>query len=79
ERGIWAGVCGELAGDPLAVELLVGLGITELSMSAPAIPHAKQLVRALALAEARDRAEHVLGLSTPEAIRAHLRQSRTPQ
>jgi len=33
-QGKWAGVCGEMAGDPLAVPLLVGLGIDELSMSA---------------------------------------------
>jgi len=79
DRGIWAGVCGELAGDPLAVELLVGLGITELSMSAPAIPRAKQLVRALSLDEAHARAQHALALSTPEAIRAVLRQSHSPE
>ncbi len=75
ERGIWAGVCGELAGDPLAVEMLVGLGITELSMSAPAIPRAKQIVRGLAFDSARARAEHALTLSSPEAIRAYLQQS----
>ncbi len=74
-RGIWAGVCGELAGDPLAVELLVGLGITELSMSAPAIPRAKQIVRDLTVASAATRAEHALTLSSPEAIRDFLRQS----
>ncbi len=72
-RGIWSGVCGELAGDPLAVELLVGLGITELSMSAPAIPRAKQIVRDLTGASARARAEHVLTLASPEAIREYLR------
>ena len=71
-RGIWAGVCGELAGDPLAVELLVGLGITELSMSAPAIPRAKQIVRALTLDSARARAQHVLTLASPEAVRGFL-------
>ncbi len=72
-RGIWAGVCGELAGDPLAVELLVGLGITELSMSAPAIPRAKQIVRELTLDTARARAQHALTLPSAEAIRASLR------
>ncbi len=72
-RGIWAGVCGELAGDPLAVELLVGLGITELSMSAPAIPRAKQIVRDLTLDTARARAQHALALPSPEKIRDFLR------
>ena len=55
--------------------LLVGLGITELSMSAPSIPRAKQIVRGLAFDSARARAEHALTLSSPQAIRAHLQQS----
>ena len=37
-HGKWAGICGELGGEPLAVPILVGLGIDELSMSSPAIP-----------------------------------------
>ena len=52
--------------------LLVGLGITELSMAAPAIPRAKQLIRGLNLTVARQRAQAVLALETPEAIRAAL-------
>lgn len=41
----WVGVCGEMGGDPKAIPALVGLGIDELSMSAPLIPNAKQIVR----------------------------------
>jgi phosphocarrier protein FPr len=70
--GKWAGVCGELAGDPRAVPLLVGLGITELSMSAPAIPRAKQLIRELDYDEARRKALAALDMETPETIRASL-------
>ncbi|HYX89798.1 MAG TPA: phosphoenolpyruvate--protein phosphotransferase [Gaiellaceae bacterium] len=44
-HGCWVGVCGELASDPAAVPVLVGLGVTELSGSAPAIPAVKQAVR----------------------------------
>jgi phosphoenolpyruvate-protein kinase (PTS system EI component) len=65
-------VCGELAGDPRAVPLLVGLGITELSMSAPAIPRAKQLIRELDYDEARRKALAALDMETPETIRASL-------
>lgn len=43
----WVGVCGEMAGDPAAIPLLVGLGIDELSMAPPLIPAAKQIVRDL--------------------------------
>ena len=50
---IWVGVCGELAGDPVATMLLLGLGVRELSMAAPAIPSVKDAVRAVDLDEAR--------------------------
>ena len=69
-HGKWVGVCGELAGDPLAVPLLIGLGVDELSMSAPAIPRAKQIIRALDYAAVRAQAQSALELETPEAVRA---------
>lgn len=47
KAGIPVGVCGEMAGDPAATELLLGLGIRELSMSAPSIPRVKEKVRQL--------------------------------
>jgi phosphoenolpyruvate-protein kinase (PTS system EI component) len=68
--GKWAGVCGEMAGDPLAVPLLVGLGIDELSMNAPAILRARQIVHGLNYASARAQAQAALALETPEAVRA---------
>jgi phosphoenolpyruvate-protein phosphotransferase/dihydroxyacetone kinase phosphotransfer subunit len=73
-RGKWVGVCGELAGEPLAVPLLVGLGVDELSMNSPAIPRAKQIIRALDYPSAQALARHALELETPEAVRASLRQ-----
>jgi phosphotransferase system HPr (HPr) family protein len=39
--GKWVGVCGELAADPQAVPILIGLGVDELSVSVPAIPTVK--------------------------------------
>jgi phosphoenolpyruvate-protein phosphotransferase (PTS system enzyme I) len=47
EHGIWVGVCGEAAGEPAMIPKLVELGVTELSMSAPAIPRAKKVVSEL--------------------------------
>ena len=47
EAGIQTGVCGEAAGDPALVPKLVSLGVTELSMSPPAIPRAKKIVSEL--------------------------------
>jgi phosphocarrier protein FPr len=71
-HGKWVGVCGELAGDPTAVPALVGLGVDELSMNAPAIPRAKEIVRSLNYASLGPKAEAALALETPEAIRAAL-------
>ncbi|HKA27684.1 MAG TPA: phosphoenolpyruvate--protein phosphotransferase, partial [Gaiellaceae bacterium] len=68
-HGKWAGVCGELASDPVAVPLLVGLGITELSANAPAIPVVKQTVREIDTESARDLSEQALNLSSAAEVR----------
>ncbi len=47
EAGIWVGVCGEAAGEPAMVPKLIELGVTELSMSAPAIPRVKKIISGL--------------------------------
>ena len=66
--GIWAGMCGEMAGNPLATALLVGLGFDELSMNAPAIAEVKARIRGLDTAGARQLAEHTLTLESAEAV-----------
>jgi len=73
-HGKTVGVCGELAGDPLAVPLLVGLGVDELSMTASAIPEAKQTIRSLDYAAARRLAARAMNMDTPEDVRRSLRQ-----
>lgn len=60
EHGKWVGICGELAAEPLAIPVLVGLGLDELSMNPPAIPAAKQIIRSLSLAEAQELAQAAL-------------------
>jgi phosphoenolpyruvate-protein phosphotransferase len=47
EAGIWVGVCGETAGEPVMIPKLIELGVTELSMSAPSIPRAKKVLSEL--------------------------------
>ena len=69
-HGKWVGVCGELAGEPLAIPVLLGLGVDELSMSAPAIPAAKEIVRSLDLRETRALAEKVLELDDAAEVEA---------
>jgi phosphocarrier protein FPr len=68
-HGRWVGVCGELAGDPLAAPVLVGLGVRELSMSAPAIPAVKRAVRSIRLEHAAELAARALTLPSAEAVR----------
>jgi phosphoenolpyruvate-protein phosphotransferase len=70
--GRWVGVCGELAGDALATPVLVGLGVRELSMSAPSIPAVKQAVRELDLEEARAVARRALEQDSATAVRSML-------
>ncbi len=62
-------VCGEVAGDRLAVPLLVGLGVDELSMNPAAIPAAKQAVRATDAAEAAALAREALSAESAAAVR----------
>jgi phosphoenolpyruvate-protein phosphotransferase/dihydroxyacetone kinase phosphotransfer subunit len=68
-HGKWAGVCGELASDPAAVPVLVGLEIAELSANSPAIPAVKQAVRDIDSEAARELAEHALELSSAAEVR----------
>jgi phosphoenolpyruvate-protein kinase (PTS system EI component) len=62
-------VCGEMAGDPLAIPLLLGLGITELSLAAARIPLAKQAVRATDLGAARRLAVRALAVGSADEVR----------
>ncbi len=72
-HGKWVGMCGELAGEPLAIPILLGLGLDEFSMNPPAIPIAKQIIRSLSLVEAQTIAARALALDTPEAIQELVR------
>jgi phosphocarrier protein FPr len=67
------GMCGELAGNPLAAPLLIGLGLDELSMSAPAIPQVKAAVGAFTRAQAEAVAHQALQLDTAEAVAVYLK------
>ncbi|HSJ10810.1 MAG TPA: phosphoenolpyruvate--protein phosphotransferase [Longimicrobiales bacterium] len=72
EAGIEVSVCGELAGSPLGVFLLLGLGITALSVAPSALPEVKKVVRSVPAAEARDAVGRALLAPTPDAVVAVL-------
>lgn len=73
-HGRWVGVCGETAGDPAVIPLLVGLGVDELSATPALIPAAKFLLRRLRRSEAAIMAESALRCDRAEEV---LRRSRT--
>ena len=72
-NGKWLGVCGAMASDPIAVPLLIGLGVTELSVSPAVIPEIKAVVRRVSLAECRSVAQAALHLTLADAIRASVK------
>lgn len=69
KANILVGMCGELAGDPSMTELLIGLGLAELSMSAGTIPEVKQQVRSTDTAEAKKLAEQAILLEDGDQVR----------
>ena len=64
------GVCGEMAGDPVFVPLLLGLGVDSLSMTPPLLPAVKYLIRAMTMADAKALAAGALSLDSPKEIYA---------
>ena len=69
-HGRWTGVCGGLAAEPAAIPILLGLGITELSVPAAAIAETKALVRTLSLTACRTLAQEALAAPDAAAVRA---------
>ena len=67
-NGIWCGVCGEIAGDPILTALLVGLGVDELSTAPAVLDEVKYIIRRVKLEEARLLAEFALKCDSPSQI-----------
>jgi phosphotransferase system enzyme I (PtsI) len=72
QQGIWVGMCGEMAGNPLAIPLLVAMGIDELSMAPAAIPRAKEIVRSLDSTRLDALSLSVKQMTTNDEVRAWL-------
>ncbi|WP_313000916.1 phosphoenolpyruvate--protein phosphotransferase [Pseudomonas sp.] len=73
-HGKWVGVCGAMASERLAVPLLLGLGVDELSVSVPLIPAIKSAVREVNLADCRIIAEQVSNLESAADVREALQR-----
>jgi phosphoenolpyruvate-protein phosphotransferase/dihydroxyacetone kinase phosphotransfer subunit len=74
ERGKWTGVCGELAGDPIAAPILVGLGVDELSMNPTSIPRIKDLLRRMDLRMVKPLAEMAVHSTSAAEVRRSARK-----
>lgn len=70
--GINVSLCGEMAGDPLCVPILLSIGINELSMNARTIPVIKKIIRSISIEETRADFENVIELSTAEEVREYI-------
>lgn len=68
----WVGLCGEFASNPLAVPLLLGIGLDEFSMAPAGIPRIKELIRRFSIDECKEVANHALRLPKTEAVQAYL-------
>jgi len=72
-KGKWVGMCGELAGMPGAIPILLGLGLDEFSMAPRAIPEAKHLISCFDVNRANQIAGHALGLGTAADIEEYMK------
>ena len=74
KNNIWVGMCGEMAGDILATELLVGMGIDELSMSGSTIPKVKERITKINFASAQSVVAKVLQFDKTEEVINYLKK-----
>ena len=75
DHGIWSGMCGEMASDPYAAVILMAMGITELSMSAPSIPRVKEMLRSVSYDEAQKHLAKVMEMETGEQVLKYLHEA----
>ena len=78
-RGVWVGMCGEMAADRLATPLLIGMGIDELSVSPFDVPEIKKIIRHTNFREAKKLAQKALTFNTTKEIADFIRQYMRPR
>lgn len=66
--GIWVGMCGEMAGEPSMVLILLGLGLDEFSIPPQLIPEVKYIIRSVTVKQAKSIALEALKLSTGKEV-----------
>jgi phosphoenolpyruvate-protein phosphotransferase (PTS system enzyme I) len=68
------GMCGEMAGDPVYTPLLVGMGLTDFSVSPPSIPEIKKIIRNVKYDKCKEIAEHTATMTETSVIHDYLRE-----
>ena len=76
QAGISASVCGQMSGSVMYTQLLLGLGLRELSVPAAAIPEIKQAVRSVSIADCQAVAKRVLEMNSARDVKAFLRDQK---
>lgn len=74
-QGKWVGMCGEMAGDSIAIPLLIGLGLDEFSMSAPSMLKARSQINQLTQVEMKQLAEKALSMQTSEQVKQYVKET----
>jgi len=72
KEGKWTGMCGEMAGDEIAIPILLGLGLDEFSMSASTILKARSQIKKLSKVEMESHIETILSLSTSDEVESYV-------
>jgi phosphotransferase system enzyme I (PtsI) len=73
-EGIRVCLCGEMAGDPFAAILLLGLGLDEFSMNGSSIPEIKKIIRSVSFAEAAEFADAIMRIDSGRDILAFIKR-----
>lgn len=72
-KGVWVGMCGEMAADPLATLILLGLDLDELSVSPSMLPEVKRIIRSATFEDAEKIADKALQMKTSEHVETYIR------
>ncbi|AHB99403.1 phosphoenolpyruvate-protein phosphotransferase [Mycoplasmoides gallisepticum S6] len=68
KHNVWTGMCGEMAGEPLAIPILLGMGLKEFSMSASSMLKAKELINNLKYSDCKELVNQVINLESEEEV-----------
>ena len=75
KEGKWVSLCGEMAGDKVAIPILLGLGLDEFSMNAASILKVRSYINQLSLVEMKEIAEQVLDMESAEDVKEFVQKS----